>query len=305
MDQFNIRVSDDTKQIITDLIEEWRSDNESNGDVFSRIVTTAKEVGQDKPVELVKALSGSRQTVNVLLRQINSIVEVEQTQIEDLKKQLVAKDQEIETQATEYKKQFLELGDANREKVANLQTKIDELKDWLRIATEEKAKLEQSHKADQDALQSYRESISDKKDMLAKLQSDLDDRNAKVVELQQIADATQETLKSELAKQDEKHRADTAKLEKQHQFELEQQRMQVSAELEKVKAEKDAERSQAVAGKQEELYKQFGEERKELQQKLDDARQLLDSVKDQNATLQQKNLLLEQQVKQLQTQINR
>lgn len=297
MDQFNIRVDDETKQTITAMIDEWRNENESNGDVFSRIVSTAKAVGQDKPVELVKALSGSRQTVNVLLRQINSVVEVEQTQIEDLKKQLSEKEKELEDQSTDWKKKFLELGDSNREKVNNLKTKIDELKDWLRIATEEKAKLEQSHKADQDALQSYRESISDKKEMLAKLQSDLDARNAKVVELQQIADAAQETLKSELAKQDEKHRADTAKLEKQHQFELEQQRMQVSAELEKVKAEKDAERSQAVAGKQEELYKQFGEERKELQQKLDAARQetqkkqeLLDNLKDQLAAVLKQQL---------------
>lgn len=303
MDQFNIRVDDDTKQMVTDMIDQWRQGTESNGDVFARIVQSAQAVGQDKPVELVKALSGSRDTVNVLLRQINSVAEVSMTQIEDLKKQLSEKEQALEDQATDWKKKLLQLTDDNVEKTDKLKAKVDELKDWLALATQSKAQSEKQLKDATVALQSCQDNLTDKKALIDKLNDDLNDRNNKIVELQTIVDQSEEKLSSELKKAAEKHRADTAKLEKQHQFELEQQRMQASSELEKVKAEKDAERSQAVAGKQEELYKQFVEERKELQQKLDAARQetqkkqeLLDNLKDQLAAVRESNAVLKQQL---------
>lgn len=310
MEQINIKVaSQDDKQAFVDLVENWRNGDESNGDVFNRIISAAKAMGQ-KPIEVTESLGNVRNTVDTLMHQINASMSSNVATIEDLRNQLAEKDEKIEKLDTDYKKKLLQMGDDHREKVEKLKTNIDELKDWLRIATEEKAKLEQVRKGDADALESYRENLQDKKSLIDNLNNDLNEKNKKIVELQQIADGSRERLKTELEKQADKHVEEQKVLEEKHQKELEQERVKYENTVQNVKskanfqidqvlAEQKAIQADLLLKQQEDLTEKFENERKELLNKLDKKQELLDNLKDQLAATRENNAVLKQQLSQI------
>lgn len=309
MEQINIKVaSQDDKQAFMDLIENWRNGDESNGDVFNRIISAAKAMGQ-KPIEVTESLGNVRNTVDTLMHQINAAVSANIGTIDDLKAQIAERDAKIEELDTDYKKKLLQMGDDHREKIEKLKTNIDELKDWLRIATEEKAKSEQARKGDADALQSYRENLADKKTLIDKLNADLNDRNDKIVQLQKAVDGAQEHLKATLASQSEKHQAELSSQEDQHQKDLEQERIKyegiiqnvkskANGQIDQVLAEQKAMQADLLLKQQEDMHEKFENERKELLNKLDKKQELLDNLKDQLAAMRENNAVLKQQLSQ-------
>lgn len=309
MEQINIKVSDAaSKQAFMDLIENWRNGDESNGDVFNRIVAVAAATGQ-KPIEVSQHLGIVRNTVDTLMHQINSCVSANLTTISDLKTQLSEKDEKIEELDTDYKKKLLQMGDAHREKIEKLKTNIDELKDWLAVATQSKAQAEKQLKDANVALESCQDNLNDKKTLIDKLNNDLNEKNKKIVELQQVVDGAQEHLKATLASQSEKHQAELSSQEDQHQKDLEQERIKYEGIIQNVKskangqidqilAEQKAVQADLLLKQQEDMHEKFENERKELLNKLDKKQELLDNLKDQLAATRENNAVLKQQLSQ-------
>lgn len=286
----------ETKQKLNELIAAWRDDpTEPTTDVVDRIIVAAQTSGNGVPSEVLEATGEVKDTVMVLLKQINGIGSAAGASIADLHEQLdkqISQNTELQTKMQE---KIQELEEGNKTVVKGLQNRLTELKN-------DNDRLAKENATSADALQGYKSSVSSLTDQLAGAKAD----NEKLSEQLRIVGEQSQTDRKALEASKTAHGEELKALTDKYKKSIEALKQEHTADLEKqlaaLKKSDEADLKAQVAEAKANTIREQAEKLEKLHGSLDKLKdEKLDLVKE-NGNLKTRCADLQRQLVTLQQQ---
>lgn len=180
---WSAKLDSDTKQKLNELIASWRNDpTEPTTDVVDRIIVAAQTSGNGVPSEVLEATGEVKDTVMVLLKQINGIGAAAGSTIADLHEQLdkqISRNTELQEQL---QSKINEIGENHKTVVQGLKDRVAQLK-------ADNDRLMKESTTATDALEGYKTSVTSLTDQLEQQKAD----NQKLLEQLRIVGEQSQT----------------------------------------------------------------------------------------------------------------
>lgn len=286
----------ETKQKLNELIAAWRDDpTEPTTEVVDRIIVAAQTAGNGVPSEVLEASGEVKDTVMVLLKQVNSIGVASATALKDLHEQLDKQVEQNNDLREQLQTKIDQIKEGNKTVVQGLKDRITELKN-------DNDRLTKENSTSADALQGYKSSVASLTDQLSGAKAD----NEKLSEQLRIVGEQSQTDRKALEASKTAHGEELKALTDKYKKSIEALKQEHTADLEKqlaaLKKSDEADLKAQVAEAKANTIREQAEKLEKLHGSLDKLKdEKLDLVKE-NGNLKTRCADLQRQLVTLQQQ---